>query len=275
MNPNADRNEIAVLPALESALVGAAAIRLSGPKRRRWVLPAALASALVVGGVAVAATGVFSGDVIDSGETAGQGPSSGPFGVRIAPQHADPAHPICLQLQFKNSRPAFGCGSSPSVAEPFGVVIADGSPERVIYGLVTEEIATVSSIGDDGAELTAATQLRANLPGRYFSLIVPADSQIELIGRDPSGAEVARIGSQEPPATPPLSREEAVAVGDPAGFAPTVVPVRRIIYRGEPIDPSEVQRRALACVEGRSEVTCYDSVAEAEQQGSAAPKQSN
>jgi hypothetical protein len=260
------------LPALHDALVTAAAQRYARtPQRRRprWLLPVAFACLLTATGVALAASGVFGGGTaIDRGQTPRVGEDSGPYAIRVSPAHADREHPICLQLQFEGSRPAYGCGVAPSAATPFGVVVADGlseeSSERVIYGLVVDEITEVSSLGQAGAQATVATVERPGLPGRYFSITVPNEGQIELVGNDASGNEVARIGSHEKPTEPPLSRDQAIAQGDPAGFAPTVVFARKYVYDGRAIEPEKAQRLNLVCVETRSAVTCFDSVAEAQ-----------
>jgi hypothetical protein len=238
-------------------------------RRPRWILPAAFASLLTATGVALATSGVFNGrNPIDRGQTPKVGEASGQYAIRVSPKHADPENPICLQLQFEGSRPAYGCGVAPSGTTPFGVVVADGlseeSSRRVIYGLVSNEITTVSSLGEEGDQATVPTVQRMGLPGRYFSLTVPNEGQIELVGIDASGGDVARIGSHETPTQAPRSREEAVAQGDPAGFAPTVVPGRRYRYKGRSIEPRQAQLRNLVCVETRSAVDCFDSVAAAQ-----------
>jgi hypothetical protein len=259
------------LPGLHDALVSAAARRYPVWQRRRpgWILPVAFASLVTATGLALAASGVFSGRAaIDRGRTPEAGEDSGPYAIRVSPRHADPQRPICLQLQFEGSRPAYGCGVAPTAFNAFGVVVADGlseaSTQRVIYGLVSDAVASVSSLGDTGTQASAATVARPGLPGRYFSLTVANKGQIELVGSDSSGSEVARIGSHLTPTEPPLSREEAIAQGDPAGFAPTVVFARKYRYDGQAIDPEVAQRRNLVCVETRSSVSCFDSVADAQ-----------
>jgi hypothetical protein len=87
-------------------------------------------------------------------------------------------------------------------------------------------------------------------------MVVPDEGKIELAGYNMSGAEIAHIGSHEEFRAPPLSREQAIVQGDPAGFAPTVVFARKYIYEGERIDPDKAQRLGLACVETRSAVDC-------------------
>ena len=255
-----------VLGGLERSLIEAAGRRYPQRRVRRWAIPAVICGALAAGGVALAASGVLGGKALETGSTPEHGADSGPFAIRISPRHADPTRPLCLQLQFAGSRPAFGCGVRPSVDQPFGVVVADGlseeSTDRVIYGVVASDVARVSSIDDSGSQAIVDSVAKPNLPGRYFSVVVPNQGQIELLGFDASGAEIAHVGSHEPPTEPPLSRDEAIAQGDPSGFAATVVPARRYLYRGETIDPREAERRHLVCVEGRVSVTCYDTIAE-------------
>ncbi|MQA73958.1 MAG: hypothetical protein GEU88_06395 [Solirubrobacterales bacterium] len=121
----------------------------------------------------------------------------------------------------------------------------------------------MSALGDGSQHYDADTTVKPGLPGRYFSLTAPNEGRIELVGFDASGAEVARIGSRETPADKPLSHDEAVAQGDPAGFAPTAVPARSFVYRGESIDPAKADRLGLVCVDSLQTVRCYDSVEEA------------
>lgn len=263
---------IATLPELEWLLSDAAARRFAPRTRRRpWALPLAFAALLVAGGIATAATGVLGGGAeIETGAT-----SSGPYAIRIKPaNHYPPSGPICLQLQYTGLRPAYKCGYAPSAERPFGLVVADATPaandpeavppERVIYGLASEETVRVQVLGVAGADATEAitdTVIRPGLPGRYFSIVVPNQGRIELVGYDESGGEVGRAGSLTAPAQ--RTADGLIpAPGDPAVFAPTATPASVYSYRGEDIDPKRAQELGLVCVEDLAEVRCYDSVGE-------------
>jgi hypothetical protein len=129
-----------------------------------------------------------------------------------------------LQLRYEDRGPLYGCGDQPSEARPFGLVVADsldeGSRERVIYGLVSSDIARVSVLGGGGEHTDVVTEVKEGLPGRFFAVVVPHLGRIALVGYDASGQPRGRIGSLARPAHPPHSYAEAVAQGDPAGFAP-------------------------------------------------------
>jgi len=261
----------ATLPELERLLSDTARRRFApAGKRRRWGLPVAFAVLVGAGGIAAAATGVFGGGAeVETGST-----SSGEYAIRIKPAKPSPhTGPVCLQLQYADLRPAYKCGYAPSEKRPFGLVVADVTPaasnpeavpaERVIYGLASDEIVRVQVLGVPGAHAEDAitdTVLRPGLPGRYFSIVVPNEGRIELVGYDESGGEVGRAGSLTEP-----ERETAdgliPAPGDPAVFAPTATPASVYIYRGEEIDPKEAQALGLICVEDLAEVRCYDSAA--------------
>ncbi|HVY77911.1 MAG TPA: hypothetical protein VG898_05345 [Solirubrobacterales bacterium] len=71
------------------------------------------------------------------------------------------------------------------------------------------------------------TEAKQGLPGRFFVVLVPHLGRIEVVGYDATGRERARIGSLAKPSHPPMSHAEAVAQGDPAGFAPTAAPPSR------------------------------------------------
>lgn len=222
MNPDDRCLRPATLPELEQLLVRAAR-RRARPRlgARRWTLAIAAASLLLAGGAAAAATGVLE---IEGGET-----TDGSFRIEgeVTPPSRRVAHDdsVCLRLRFGDRGAAYGCGTRPSDRKPFGLVVADSldmGGERVVYGLVAGEVERIRVLGGGGSRADAATREQAGLPGRYFSVVAPDDGQIELIAYDAGGEEVARLGSIEPPSEPPLSRAEAIAQGDPAGFAPTV-----------------------------------------------------
>lgn len=255
----------AVLPELEHLLVRAAR-RRAAPRfpRRRWLLALAAATLVLAAGAA-AATGVFE---VGRGST-----SEGSFSVetRSAPARgAGEPSPgsICLQLTYGERGAAFGCGERPSAARPFGLLISDplggGSREGVVYGLVAADIAKVRVLTPGGGRHAATTEEKDGLPGRFFAVVVPRLSRVEVVGYDGSGKERARIGSLAPAARPPLSHAEAVEQGDPAGFAPTTPTPDTWTFHGKAITEAEASRRGLACVQGRAAFTCYRSSAEAE-----------
>jgi hypothetical protein len=215
-----------ILPALEHLLVRAARSQAASRfGRRRWILATAAAALVLVGGAA-AATGVLH---VADGDTA-----RGTFSIESRPLPASsPGEPsrgtVCLQLSYDRGGTSYGCGDRPTAAKPFGLLVADsleeGSPERVIYGLVSSDIARVSVLGKEPTD--TVTEVKQGLPGRFFAVLVPHLGRIELVGYGATGSERARIGSLARPSHPPLSHAEAVAQGDPAGFAPTAAPPAR------------------------------------------------
>jgi hypothetical protein len=258
--------EPAVLPGLEQLLVRAAR-RGAAPRRRirrRWFLIAA-AAALVLAAGAAAATGLLpiaEGDTDRGTYTVEPVSISGLAGI-------DPsAGQVCLQLRLEDRGPSYGCGDAPTSSQPFGLLVADplaeGSDERVIYGLVKDEIARVSVLGEEGERTESATDPQAGLPGRFFAVVVPHLGRIEIVGYDENGRERARIGSRARPSHPPRSLAEAQAQGDPAGFAPTVPTPSTYLYRGKTITEAEAMRMQLACLQERTRFRCYDSASEAE-----------
>jgi hypothetical protein len=251
------------IPELEHLLVRAARRRTASRLgRRRWALAAAAASLLVAAGGA-AATGVFQ---LAGGETAG-----GAFSVesRVVPATGANARngSVCLQLTFSGRGAAYGCGERPGASKPFGLVVADpldNRGERVVYGLVADAISRVEVLGGEGSAVEAETREHSEVPGRFFVVVAPRDGQIELVGYSADGKEVARFGSLEPPAGPPLSKAEAIEQGDPAGFAPAVTAPEAFVYKGEPIKPRVATRLGIACMQEVAAVRCYDSIAESE-----------
>jgi len=259
------REQPPILPELEHLLLRAAR-RQAAPRfgRRRWVLAAAAAALLLAAGAA-AATDVLH---IADGNT-----SKGSFSIESRPVPTSaPGEPpqgsVCLQLRYNHRDVSYGCGDEPTAAKPFGLLVADsleaGSRERVVYGLVAGDIARVSVLGDGGEHTDADTELKTGLPGRFFAVLVPHLGRIELVGYDTVGNEQARIGSLAPPTAPPHSKAEAVAQGDPAGFAPAVAPPSSYIYKGKRIDPALATRLKLVCLDGSEVGRCYDSAAELE-----------
>lgn len=268
MNPNNHLvEESPALPQLEQLLVRAARRRATprfARMRRRWVMAVAAASLVLVGGAA-AATGVVH---IADGTT-----PHGSYSIETRePISVDASEgrqgSICLQLRFNNGRPAYGCGDAPTASNSFGLLIADSledSGERVIYGLVSSEIAKVAVLHTGGDRTVASTEAKTGMPGRFFSIAAPSDSQIALVGYDSAGTEVARVGSLAQPVEAAQSRQEAIDQGDPAGFAPTAPPSSSLTYKGHSITPAGVARLHLSCLESGGETRCYDSPSEAEE----------
>jgi hypothetical protein len=218
---------------------------------RRWILGLAVASVVLAGGVAAAATGLF--------HIAGGRASRGTYVIDRVPAGSGPPGSGCLELRFDGRAPAYGCGRPPSPAKPFGVVIADsvGRPaDRVIYGLVLADVARVAVVGDGGRQTHVTTVGKAGLPGRFFVVVVPGHGRIELVGYDATGQPRARIGSRARPAGKPASHDEAVAQGDPAGFAPAMALPSSFTYDGRQISPADAAARGLACAQDADGVRC-------------------
>ncbi len=228
--PESRGTQRSILPELEHLLIRAAR-RQTAPRlgRRRWILATA-AVALALAGGAAATTGVLH---IADGDT-----SKGAFSIESRPVPATgPGEPsrgsVCLQLSYEGRGTSYGCGDKPTVARPFGLLVADSvaetpgdkSRERVIYGLVTSDIKRVSVLGK--RPISAVTEFKKGLPGRFFVVLMPHLGRIEVVGYDAAGHERGQIGSLARPSHPPLSHAEAVAQGDPAGFAPTFAPPSR------------------------------------------------
>jgi hypothetical protein len=258
--------EPAVLPGLEQLLVRAAR-RGAAPRRRlrgRWFLAAA-AAALVLAAGAAAATGLLP---IAEGETATGTYAVEPVSIADLAGIAPSAGEVCLQLRLEGRGPSYGCGDAPTSSQPFGLVVADplaeGSDERVVYGLVSDEIARISVLGERGERTESATDPQAGLPGRFFAVVVPFLGRIEIVGYDETGRERARIGGRARPSHSPRSRAEARAQGDPAGFAPTVPTPSTYLYRGKTITEAEAMRLQLACLQERTRFRCFDSTSEVE-----------
>ncbi len=249
----------AVLPELEHLLVRAA--RRRGARRvprRRWVLAVAIGT-LVLTAAAAAATGVFdvaSGTTAHGTFTVGRRPvpASGPGESRQGT--------VCLQLTYggRGGGSSFGCGRAPSPAHPFGLLIADplaeGLHEEVVYGLVGADIARISVLGDGDRHTDASTTRKEGLPGRFFAVVVPHRGRIAVVGYGADGEVRARIGSLATPSHPPHSKAEAIAQGNPAGFAPTLEPPP-MTFEGRRISPAEVTRLGLSCAIWRNVARCF------------------
>ncbi len=257
--PIAPRSEPPVLPALEQLLVRAARRRAEPRRRarRRWFL-VAIAAALVLAAGAAAATGLLP---ITTGHTA-----HGTYTVERRPVPATaPGEPspgtVCLQLEYDGRGPTYGCGDAPTGSKPFGLLVADslaeGSRERVVYGLVADDIIRIAVLGKGAEPTDAPTEDESGLPGRFFAVAVPHRGQIEVVGYDGEGRQVARIGSLAGPARAPHSKAEAIEQGDPAGFAPTLPPPSSFTFEGHEISEAEVGRLELICLEGQAVSHCY------------------
>jgi hypothetical protein len=259
----------AVLPALEQLLVRAAR-RGADPRRRhrrRWLLAAA-AAALTLSAGAGAATGLLP---IAEGET-----DRGSYTVeRLSTPHAgtEPsAGKVCLQLRLEGRGPSYGCGDAPPCrtrsAYSWPIRWRKGPGNAWSTGWVSDEIAIISVLGKGGQQTNAATEPQAGLPGRFFAVITPHLGRIEVVGYDEAGRERAHIGNRAHPDHSPRSKAEAMAQGDPAGFAPTVSAPSTYLYRGENITEAEAMRMQLACLE-RTRFRCFDLASEAGTSGPA------
>jgi hypothetical protein len=238
------------LPELEQLLVHAARSRAQArPWRNR--APIVFGFSLVVCASAAAATttGILSG-----GHT-----QRGPYAIQSRAAPASSSDGVCLQLREAGDGPAYGCGHAPTPDRPFGLVIADSlnaSPERVIYGLVSGEAATVRVLGRGAAYTTATTTPKPGLPGRFFTATVPNSGRIELLAIARDGSTIGHIGNRANPRHPPRSQAEAVAQGNPAGFAPAIPAPTSFTYQGHRIKPSDAARRGLVCTQNRRGVNC-------------------
>ncbi|HEX4364900.1 MAG TPA: hypothetical protein VHZ75_10155 [Solirubrobacteraceae bacterium] len=251
------------LPALETILSRAAQRRATHHHfNHRWMAGIAVCGAALAGGGAAAATGVLH---IANGQT----PAGRPYTIdrATAPTLSNatvspgPSGQICLQLRYGNGGAARGCGETPTAAKPFGVVVVDtndASGDRIIYGLVTSDIARVSVLGTGNNHTDASTEHNPQLPGRFFSAIVPNHGRIELVGYDPDGHQVARTGNRAQPTHSARSREEAAQQGDPAGYAPSVDMPSTFTYKGQSITQAQAIQQGLTCEQSRDGVQCHD-----------------
>jgi hypothetical protein len=188
--------------------------------------------------------------------TAGAG-ATGSLGVfestssyDITEHRGTPNGRICLDLRVAaaNRRSLYGCGQAPTAATPFGMLVVDreADAERIVYGLVTDQIVTVRMGGRD-----AVTEARPGLPGRFFSFKVPDEGTVYAEGIGASGDVVATIGSKVRARTPPQSAAQARAQGDLAGFAPAAGPAP-FVHAGRVISGEEAQSQHLICSEDES-----------------------
>lgn len=254
-------HEPAVLPDLERELLRAARRRAAPARgRRRWRRTGllGLAAGLVVAGGATATVQLLT---VDRGAT-----SQGAYTIETRPA---PDGKVCLQLRYTGHAPAYGCGVVPDAATPLGVVVADSAPvagdgvlpERVVYGLAAAHVARVDVIDADGAPHAATPRRVDGVPGRFFTVTVENEGRIELRAYDDAGRQVARVGSHARPARKPQSHAEAVAQGDPAGFAPGVAAPDRYRLDGRPISAARFAAlmkadRPLSCTQTRDELLC-------------------
>jgi hypothetical protein len=246
------------LPELEHELISAAR-RGARPRRLRGHRLGVLlaGTTLAAGGAATAATQLLT---VDEGSTA--------RGAYVIERISDRDGNVCLQYRDETGRRATsGCGPRPSEQRPIGLVVADSRAvpnQRVVYGLVSPSVARISVLGRGDDHVDVTSHARDGIPGRYFMATVPNTPRIELVAYDAEGREIGRLGSREQAVHAPRSKEEAIAQGDPSGFAPTAAPVDAVEYRGQRIEPDEAARRGLSCTEDDIEIRCYDSAAEME-----------
>lgn len=247
---------MSTLPQLEHELIRAARRRACRRTRGRRLALVLVGATLTAGG-ATAATELLK---VDEGSH-----SQGAYVIERLP---DRDGKVCLQYRDSTARRAtYGCGPSPSDERPIGLVVADYNAvpnKRLLYGLVAPAVDRVNVLGraDEHTDTTAREQ--PGIPGKYFRVIAPKHRRVEVVAYNSDGEEVARLGSRRPRAHSPRSQEDAMAQGDPSGFAPTAAPVSHFTYRGRPIDPDDAARRQLICVEDEVGVRCYGSQPEME-----------
>jgi len=256
------------LPELERELRAAAARRA----RRRWRRGRRAGLAVALVGAVAATTAAASGWLtVERGST-----SRGDYEIRTAPppesRDADRDEvaalrgehgKVCLELRFQGLRPSYGCGERPTERQSIGLVIVDQNAEpgqRLVYGLVSPA-ATEIRIGTT----PVAPRQREGLPGRFFSALVPARGPVHIVALNDRGEPIDQVGSPTRQAGTPHSRDEARAMGEPSGFAPTARPPSAFVYRGLEITADAAAAQGLVCNEdGTPIVRCDDSLAEAD-----------
>jgi hypothetical protein len=255
------------LPELERELRAAAARRVK--RRRHRARRTGLAVALV--GAVAATTAAANGWLtLERGTT-----SRGDYEIRTAapePREADEPDvaalrgdhgQVCLELRFQGLRPSYGCGERPTERQAIGVVVVDQNAEpgqRLVYGLASPAAAEIRI----GATPVTPSE-REGVPGRFFSALVPARGPIYIAALNDAGQPIDEIGSQTRQAGKPHSLDEAQAMGDPAGFAPTVRPASAVVYRGREITDDAARAQGLVCVDDATLILhCYDTIAEAD-----------
>lgn len=238
---------------LSTARIRPSAARSRPLWRRTGVLT--VAAVVSLAGVAVAATQIMS---LDEGSTA-----YGRYEITRAP---DQGSMVCMNLRYKGHQPSYGCDVAPSRERPFGLVIADSgsSPsERLIYGLVSDDARRVTALTNDGARVDAPAELRDDLPGRFFSMVVPNNGGVELVAYDAADRHMAHLGDRDPNEAGvqpgrPTTRDELRQRGEPLGYAPSVAMPDRFSYRGGTIARDDAARRGLSCTQDIDGVRCTD-----------------
>ena len=125
---------------------------------------------------------------------------------------------------------------------------------RLVYGLAHE---TVAAVRTGGRELRPSP--RRGVPGRFFSTVTRAGGPVHVEALDGAGRRVGELGSPAPLTRAPTSQDDARAMGDPSGLAPTARPPGAFLYEGREISVEEAARRGLACSEdGTPVVRCED-----------------
>jgi hypothetical protein len=258
---------MSALPQLEHELLIAAERRIS--RRRRLRLRRAGPAALLAGAALVTGAAADGWFTVEHGRS-----ERGTYEIRSAPPGpaadvtATPngAGQVCLELRMRGLRPSYGCGDRPDAADPLGLVIVDANvqPGRwLVYGLVDSAVATVRI----GANRSIPTDAKHGLPGRYFSALVPAEDSVWIAGLDHSGEQLASVGSRKRSRAKAGSRAAARALGSVAGFAPTVRPASRWVYRGRPITEARAADLGLSCVEDETPVVrCFKTARQADDQ---------
>ncbi|CAA9468509.1 MAG: hypothetical protein AVDCRST_MAG13-263, partial [uncultured Solirubrobacteraceae bacterium] len=164
---------------------------------------------------------------------------------------------VCLEVRRPQRRGAYGCGRAPTPSAPLGVLVVDGNAvpgRRLVLGLADERVAAVRTGGEE-----VRPTPRRGVPGRFFSLVTRGGGPVHVEAFDAAGRRVGELGSPDPLTRSPTSRDDARALGDPSGFAPTARPPGAFLYRGREIPLEEVVRRGLACSEdGTPVVRCED-----------------
>lgn len=249
-----------VLPQVQDELVRAARRRSRRRSRRRLTrggLAAVLAGATLTAGAT--ATGLLE---LDRGES-----SAGPYTIVASATERDGSvvttflgggdDEVCLEVRRPGHRGTYGCGPAPTAAERLGVLVVDEGAvpgRRLVYGLAHGTVAAVRVGGEE-----VRPSARRGLPGRFFSVVTRTGGPVHAVAVDAAGRAVGELGSSEPLTRSPASQDEARAMGDPTGFAPTARPPAAFVHEGREIPLDEAVRRGLACTEdGTPVVRCED-----------------
>jgi len=249
-----------VLPQVQDELVRAA--RRRARRRRPGRVARGGLAAVLVGGTLTAgatATGLIE---LDRGES-----SAGPYTIVAAPPERDGSvvttflggarDEVCLEVRRPGERATYGCGPAPTAEAPLGVLVVDQNAvpgRRLVYGLADDRVTAVRTGGEE-----VRPSPRRGVPGRFFSVVTSKRGPVHVVAVDADGRTLAELGSPRPLTRFPTSQDEARAMGDPIGFAPTARPPEAFVYEGREIPLEEAVRRGLACTEdGTPVVRCED-----------------